>query len=273
MAAVILMLGLMARIVSPAEATCLDFIRESPLPMDVYIAGTQEDERLSLSVGNELVYVNGPGVSALKSGETYGVVRPEGLVNDPYTLERIGIYYKRLGTVRIAAEGKNSATALVLIACQPIVKGDILVPHTAKAAVEFEGKLSDRLTPFVEAGLSSHIVVAKNDMREMSSGDICFIAVGSRSGVKVGDHFTIYRIQDPFDPLDLMVTGKQGNASYRRVHDGKHRAMLTEKLEGRSLPPRAVGDIVILEVSEGTAAARIVNSLMEVHLGDLVVRR
>ena len=205
-------------------------------------------------------------------GEVYAVAREEGLVNDPQTLERVGTYYKQLGTVRIASGGKDSAVGLVLMSCQPIIKGDFLVPFEPKPPVDFSGQLSNHLTPLVD-GLSSHIILAEDDLREMSSGDICYIAAGSRDGVKAGDRFTIYRHQPPFDPLDLLVAGKQGNASYRKILGNAHSGMITEKLGARSLPPKVVGDIVVWEVGETTATARIVNSLSEIHLGDLVIRR
>jgi hypothetical protein len=39
------------------------------------------------------------------------------------------------------------------------------------------------------------------------------------------------------------------------------------------MPPRVLGDLIILDAGETTSVAKIVNSMSEIHLGDIVVRR
>jgi hypothetical protein len=273
MAAIILLLGLMAQIVTPIDTTCIGFISEVRIPMDVYIAGTEIEGSMSASVTNGLLYLNGPGIQQLKKGDIYQVVRPEGEVADPYSREHVGTYYKELGTARIEQGGKDYAVAIVASSCQHMIKGDILVPPAPKAAAGFQGKLSDRLTPFVENGLQSYILLGKDDLRELAAGHFCFIGIGSENQVKAGDRFTIYRVQPPLNPQDLAADGQQMNVSYGKMEGGHYRVSLAQVLNNRTLPPRPIGDLVVVDVREKTAAAKIINSLYEIHPGDIVVRR
>ena len=273
MAAFILLLGLMAQIVMPGDAACLGFISEVRMPLDVYIAGMETEGSMSMSGANGLLYLNGPGIPRLKTGDTYRVVRPEGEVSDPYSHEWIGIYYKELGTVRIETGGKDFGMAVVVSSCRPMVKGDILLPFTPRPAVSFQGKLSDRYTPFVENGLQSYILFGKDDLHELAAGNFCFVGIGSRNQVRAGDRFTIYRLQPPFNPQELDLAGTPTYASYGKIDDGRYLGSLAQILSTRSLPPRPIGDLVVIDVQEKTATAKIINSLYEVHPGDVVVRR
>jgi hypothetical protein len=48
---------------------------------------------------------------------------------------------------------------------------------------------------------------------------------------------------------------------------------LDSMLGNRSLPPKVLGDIVIVEVGEGISTGKIINSMSEIHPGDLVVKQ
>jgi hypothetical protein len=241
--------------------------------MNIYISGTEEDEVNNYSHAGQLVYLSGPGVASLKVGELYTVVRPEGIIRDPAAGALVGIYHKELGTLRIEATRPDGATASVASSCNAILKGDLLVPVVSKPAVTFSGKLSDGLTPFPDKGLMSDIVLGKNGIKEMAAGDICYIDLGSHDGVKPGDRFTVYRPQPPFEPRHLEVDGSNAGYSYKRYRSYEYRRVLISALSGRTVPPRVLGDLVVVDVQETTAVAKIINSLAEIHPGDVVVRR
>ncbi len=267
----IALLGL--QVATQRELSCLGFIHDSRLPMNVYISGTEHEGTTVLASEEGLVYLGGPGVASLKVGETYWVSRAEGIIRDRLTQKEIGIYYEELGTTRVEAVANGSATAVVLNSCQPMMKGDIILPAANRTVVNFNGELSNRLTPFPNNGLTSSIILGKDDAHQLAEGQFCFIGVGARDGVKPGDRFTVYREQPPFDARDLLISGSGSYMSYEKLRPGKYPSTLTGLLSNRALPPKAVGDIVIVDVSETTSAARIVNSKEEIQLGDLVVRR
>lgn len=265
--------ALALQVASPGESACLGFIRAAAVPMNLYVSGTEEDELVNYSSPGKLLYLSGPGVASAKVGELYSVVRPEGRIRHPATGERIGIYHKELGSVRIEAVRPDGATAAVISACNAILKGDLLVPPVARPSVEFGGKPSDALTPYPSQGLIGEIVLGKDGIKEMGAGNICFLELGSRDGVKPGDRFTIYRRQPAFDAKRLGSEGSLAGYSYKRYATGEYRALLMSALKRRHIPPRVMGDLVVLDVQETTSAAKIIQSRSEIHVGDIVVRR
>jgi hypothetical protein len=268
-----LILLFLFQIVTPPEMNCLGFISELPISAGVFIAGSGEEGITALASENDLLSLDGPGLVDLKTGESYKVIRPEGKVRDLVTKGEIGIYYKELGTIKIEASGAGFATARVSSSCGQIIKGDLVVPLTVRPVVKFAGKLSDKLTPFPSDGLSSTIILGKDDLQELAAGNICFIGSGTKQGVKAGDRFTIYRMQPQFNVRDLLVDGEGAGNTYKKLAPGQTNAEMLSILADRNLPPRVLGDLVILDAGETTAIARIVNSLAEIHLGDIVVRR
>jgi hypothetical protein len=259
--------------VKARELPCVGFIHESELPLDLLVMGTEYEGVTAFLTAGSLVYAGGPALSSAKVGEVFQVIRPEGKIRDSYTREAVGIYYKELGTIRLEAIHPDSATGTVLTSCAPMVKGDLLVAMRPKGPVTFSGTLSDRLTPYPAEGVASSILVGKDDAREMAAGFFCFIGVGASEGVRAGDRFTIYRPQPGFDRKDLIVNAAHGGTSYGKWQTPVYEARIVEILKKRNLPPRVVGDLVVVDVAETTAAAKIIQSRSEVHIGDLVVRR
>ena len=51
------------------------------------------------------------------------------------------------------------------------------------------------------------------------------------------------------------------------------RVIIAQPLSDRSLPPTVLGDIIVVQAGDRVSAGKIINSLLEIHLGDLVVKR
>lgn len=265
--------ALQGTLAMPSELRCIGFISKSFLPMDMYISGTEYEGITTFAMEGAIVYLNGPGLTSAKVGQTLRVVRAEGKVSDPFTSEPIGIYYSELGTVRMDAMRKDGATATVITSCNIMFKGDVVLPLVEKPTVKGPKEVSNRLTPYPEDGLASYIILGKEDITYMSAGQFCFIGAGTQDGVKLGDRFTIYRAQPPFDAKDLIVNRAAGGTSYKQVQTGKYLSTFIQTLKNRKIPPRVLGDLVILDVGENTAVTKIIYSRAEIHIGDIVVRR
>lgn len=265
--------ALKGTVAMPGELKCMGFITKSTLPMEIYVSGTEQEGLTSFASEGALVYLNGPGLASVKVGQNFRVVRAEGRVSNPLTGEAIGIYYKELGTARIDARRADGATATLTMSCGVMFKGDILIPAVEKPILKGPQDLSNRLTPYPEQGLASNIILGKDDLRYLGAGHFCFIGVGAQEGVKTGDRFTIYRVQPPFDAKDLIVNYTHGGASYKKAQTVEYRSSIAQTLSKRKIPPRVLGDLVVLEVGENTAVTKIINSRTEIQLGDIVVRR
>jgi hypothetical protein len=274
MAAIVFLLGLLATWTGQQESACLGFIQDSFLPMNVYVAGTESEGALALAAQGQVVYLNGPGLGSLRPGGSYLVVRPEGKVKDPLNGRFVGIYYRELGTVKIETVGAKSQTASVTASCRTIMKGDLVVPRTQRLEVRPAAHSPGRLSDVPEGGLASNIILGLDDRREMGTGDFCFLGVGKDDGVQAGDRFIVWRPQPRFNPKDLEIGGQVGaGRSYEKPLDPIQKAEQVRTLSQRELPKQVVGDLVVIAPYGKTSVARITNSLLEIHLGDLVVRQ
>jgi hypothetical protein len=261
------------QVASAREMACIGSVQETKMPEDVYIAGVSDEGVTASASPGQVLYLNGPGVSALKAGTVFRVVRPEGQVRDPKSKSRQGTYYKDIGTIQIESVEPKSASARLIDACQGMmVKGDLVVPNASKPTVEFAGNKSTPLTP-VQGGLPSTILFAKDDVQELAAGNICFIPLGRRDGVKPGDRFVVFRPHPNYDPKDMSVLGTAANSTYKPVRNGMYRYRQDSMLRGRTLVPKVLGDIVIVETGEGFSSGKIVNSISEIHLGDKIVKK
>jgi hypothetical protein len=273
MATFALTLAMLLQIVSSSELNCVGAIHDTLATADVFIAGTREEGMNALATEGELVYLNGPGLSSLKTGEKYRVVRREGVLQDSETHDAMGYYLKSVGLVRVDRVDGNSALATVLTSCEAMVKGDLVIPATARLAVEYKGELSNRLTAFPADGLTSVIILGENDVRELATGQFCYIKAGTKDGVKAGDRFTVFRLPPPYQIQELEVLGKGPLQSYRRVDVAKVDPGLVGMLRERRIPPRPIGDLVVIEAGDVASTARVVNSMAEIHPGDIIVKR
>jgi hypothetical protein len=258
------------QVAGSVELRCLGFMSAAPVPHDLFISGTYEEGISALGHQGTIVYLGGPGLANLKPGANYAVIRLKGEIR--LGEEETTNLYSELGTVRIESVDAASAAAFVVVSCQPFHKGDLVVPPVERKTVEFHGSLSNRLTPFPDDSLVSTILMGQDDLRELADGHFCFIGVGEREGVKTGDRFTVYRHAPPFDRKDVNVAGQGRSRDYRMWRPDQDSALM-ESLKGRGLPPRPLGDIVVVDVGSTTATGRIVNSLAEIHPGDIVARR
>jgi hypothetical protein len=261
-------------VVNPNELACVGSMQSAQLPLDVYIAGIEMEGLTTMVTQGQVLYLNGPKVSSLKAGTIQRVVRPEGKIRDSITGNQLGFYYKDVGTVRIETVEPDRAMATVVLACHGLIKGDVVISDAPKPAVEFKASPSNDLTVLPDNGLVGSILFAKDDAREMSAGEYCFVGLGGRDGFKTGDRLTIFRVQPPFDSKDMAITEMGGSdTAYPRMNNWAYHYELDWLLRNRKLPPKILGDVVIVDVKEGVSLVKIVNSLSEIHIGDFVVKR
>jgi len=268
-----LILLLALKVTTPGEMACLGYTQDEMLPMDLYIAGIQKEGASTMAVQGEIVYLNGRKVSSLKVGEKVQIIRPEGKVRDPLTGTELAIYYKRLGTIQIERIARETATARVLFSCHGISKGDLALPDLPRPVVEFSGEISSQMTSIPENGFASSIVLGANDARELAAGQFCFIAAGARDNIKPGDRFTVVRPYSRYNPKDRHFEDKVSDTSYPSAKSWGDMLREDAMLHNRMLPLQILGDIVVVEIGNKVSAAKVINSIHEIHVGDLVVKR
>ena len=201
------------------------------------------------------------------------VIRPEGKVHDPATGTKLGFYYRDIGTIRIETVNQEVAAARVLLSCQGMLKGDLVMPDAQKPAVEFNGNFSNDMTALPPDGLTSTILLGKDDSHELAAGQFCFIGLGANDGIKAGDRFTVFRPYPGFNAQDMTTDGAGTNATYSQMGNLAYQSKVNELLHKRTLSPQILGDVIVVEPGDGVSAGKIVNSLFVIHPGDFVVKR
>ncbi len=131
----------------------------------------------------------------------------------------------------------------------------------------------DRFAP-ANGKLSGRVVLGKDFDGFIGTGMKLYLNMGSNQGVKVGDYFRVVRsytatLQDPVDSLSF----KAQTSEDTQMRPPAFEANRFTKTQGANihvgdLPRRAVGEVVVLNVTPTASSAMIVFALEDVHAGD-----
>src|SRR5271169_278806 len=265
---------------TPADIYCAGFLTRDRIPDANYVNGGLQTPTSTKFETGELVYLAGTGYQA---GQVYSIVREMRDVNEyeiypgrAKLMAAAGRPYGEIGRVRVIDTRSHSAIAQVEFSCDPINPGDVVVPFVEKPAISFHvpGHF-DRFTP-ANGKLSGRIVLGKDFDSVLGTGMKLYLNMGSNQGVKVGDYFRVVRsynatLQDPVDSLSF----KTGTTEDTQMRPPTYEADRFTKTKGPNihvgdLPRRAVGEVVVLNVTPTASSAMVVFALEDVHAGDMV---
>ncbi|MGD0508194.1 MAG: hypothetical protein ABSA27_10380 [Terriglobales bacterium] len=263
-----------------ADIYCAGFLTKDRIPDANYVNGGVQTPTSTKFATGELVYLAGTGYQA---GQLYSIVREVRDVNEyeiypgmRKILAAAGRPYGEIGRVRIVDTRSHSAIAQVEFSCDPINPGDVAVPFVEKPPVAFHvpGHF-DRFAP-ANGKLSGRIVLGKDFDGFLGTGMKLYMNMGSNQGVKVGDYFRVVRsyIETLHDPVDTL-SFKQSISEDTQVRPPTFEADRFTKTKGPNihvgdLPRRAVGEVVVLNVTPTASSAMVVFALEDVHAGDTV---
>jgi len=261
-----------------ADLYCAGFISKQTLPDANFVAGGLQTPTTTKFVRGDMIYLQGSGYSA---GAEYEIVRSLRDVNEYETfpgqrklLKETGQPYEEVGRVRIVDTRSRTAIGQIEYSCDGINPGDTAIPFAEKQTVTFHTPIRfDRFLP-ASGKLSGRIVMGKDFDSELGTGQKVYLNVGSNQGVKIGDFFRAVRtyeadLKDPVDSLSFKAAIAEDTQKKTPSVDP---AMFTKGngpvIHVRDLPRRAVGEIVIIGVTNTTATGMIVFAMEDVHAGD-----
>jgi hypothetical protein len=263
-----------------ADIYCAGFITKDRLPDANYVnGGLQTPTSTKFEIG-ELVYLAGSGYQV---GQLYSIVREIRDVNEyeiypgmRKVLGAAGRPYGDIGRVRIVDTRSHSAIAQVEFSCDPINPGDVAVPFVERQSVSFHvpGHF-DRFAP-PNNKLTGRVVLGKDFDGVLGTGMKLYMNMGSNQGVKVGDFFRVVRpytstLSDPVDSLSFKAqTSEDTQARPPAFEANRFTKTKGADIHVRDLPRRAVGEVVVLNVSPTASSAMIVFALEDVYAGDTV---
>ncbi|MEO8215968.1 MAG: LysM peptidoglycan-binding domain-containing protein [Acidobacteriota bacterium] len=229
---------------SESDLYCWGYLGTTDEPMPNYISafedadtkymGTAKEQGTGVAT-NEIIYIKGGTGTGIIPGETYIVVTPSELINDPKSGTVIGRHYDYRGQVRVLCADSEGATALVTQACTDIHIGDRLKPMPQLpiplARVPALPTLCDPT-----GGRSTGWIVNSKDYRySLGDGALVEVNLGRANFVNPGDFLTVYR-ESPV----------KGN------------------------PPQLLGEIAVLTAEDTTATGRIIRMRYQMSVGDRV---
>ena len=261
-----------------ADLYCAGFISKQILPDANYIAGGLQTPSTTKFTRGDIVYLQGTGYSA---GAEYAIVRALRDVNEYETypgqrklLQETGQPYEEVGRVKIIDTRNKTAIAQIEYACDGVNPGDTAIPFAEKQTITFHAPIRfDRFLP-VSNKLSGRIVMGKDFDSQLGTGHKVYLNLGSNQGVKIGDYFRAVRsyeedLKDPVDSLSFKAAIAEDSQKKTPSFDP---SMFTKTngplIHVSDLPRRAVGEIVIIGVTNTTATGMIVFSMEDVHAGD-----
>jgi hypothetical protein len=261
-----------------ADLYCAGFISKQILPDANFVAGGVQTPSTTKFTRGDVVYLQGTGYSA---GAEYEIVRELRDINEyemfpgqTKLLKETGQPYEEVGRVKVIDTRHRTAIAQIEYSCDGINPGDTAIPFAEKQAVTFHAPIRfDRFLP-ASSKLSGRIVMGKDFDSQLGTGHKVYINVGASQGVKIGDYFRAVRsyeadLKDPVDSLSFKAAIAEDTQKKTPSVDP---AMFTKGngpvIHVRDLPRRAVGEIVIIGVTNTTATGMIVFALEDVHAGD-----
>jgi len=263
-----------------ADLYCAGFISKSTLPDANYVAGGLQTPTTTKFTRGDLIYLQGTGYTA---GAEYEVVRALRDVNEyemfpgqRKLLKETGQPYEEVGRVKVVDTRNRTAIAEIEYACDGINPGDTTIPFAEKQAVTFHTPIKfDRFLP-ASSKLTGRIVMGKDFDSQLGTGHKVYINLGANQGVKIGDYFRAVRsydadLRDPVDSLSFKAAiAEDTQKKTPSVDPAKFTKGNGPVIHVRDLPRRAVGEIVIISVTNTTATGMIVFALEDVNAGDNV---
>ena len=263
-----------------SDLYCAGFISKQTLPDANYVAGGLQTPSTTKFTRGDLIFLQGTGYS---TGAQYEIVRALRDVNEYETfpgqkklLKATGQPYEEVGRVKIIDTRSKVAVGQVEYACDGANPGDTAIPFAEKQPVTFHAPIHfDRMLP-TDNKLTGRIVMGKDFDAELGTGHKVYINLGANQGVKIGDYFRAVRrfdadLSDPVDSLSFKAAIAEDTQKKTASFDP---AMFTKGngpiIHVRDLPRRAVGEIVIIGVTNTTATGMVVFALEDIHAGDNV---
>jgi hypothetical protein len=263
-----------------ADIYCAGFLTKDRVPDANYVNGGLQTPTSTKFENGELVYLAGTGYQA---GQLYSIIREMRDANEyeiypgqRKVLAAAGHPYGEIGRVRVVDTRSHSAIAQVEFSCDPINPGDVAVPFVEKAPVTFHvpGHF-DRFAPS-NGKLSGRIVLGKDFDSVLGTGMKLYMNMGSNQGVKVGDYFRVVRsytatLRDPVDSLSFKAQTSEDTQKRPPAFEA-NRFTKTKgaNIHVGDLPRRAVGEVVVLNVTPTSSSAMVVFALEDVYAGDTV---
>ena len=276
------------------DLICSGFISKSFELPTLRIASAFEKIKESKADG-DIVYLNEGSSKGHKPGDLFYVIRLVQKIHHPDTGDYIGMYFLRVGQVKLLAVQENTSIAQVVQSCDEIKYGNLLMPYR-DFEIPWELVASSDIPLYLpDSDKTKGRVVWTSDRTDANGiASIAYIDLGANQKLSVGDKLWIYRFAGTQDTLveeynDLYRQQKidVGVKDLYRVKDNIDKSYKPGKEDDPSKPrkdlkaaERLKGDIaklrkftgeaIVLTTEANTACVKVILSKEEAKIGDWV---
>lgn len=202
-------------------------------PAGFVIAG-QHNRRMYAT--DDVIYTDIGRQRGGKVGSRFNVFKRYGAISHPLTNQILGYKVVPLGSVQLTEMADKSSKGLVTESFLEIEPGAALFPYkNRKKEVTLKAPAVD---------LAGYIVETRSGIQAIAAGDIAFIDLGERQGVKAGNLF--YVVRDVKVEIDYFS---------RSDYD---------------LPVDVLGALLVVETAENTSTILVVKSIDTIYIGDRI---
>ncbi len=278
-----------AEVATPRVATgndlyCAGYIRATPPTGLAKIIGAEEENRVVRLGQGDVVYLDAGSAQNIRPDMLFAITRPMGKFRSPYQRtggKDLGVFVREVGVLRVLEVQGQTATARIVVSCSDVQLGDLLVAFATRRAPETNvSQPLPRYQP-TSGQTPGRIVLQREQHENIGPRDVVYVDLGTENGVKIGDKFTIFR-RKPDDGNvfnfsdDDIVLRQSGGYESDKFKGGKfsngHPYEARQKVKNTrlSIPPKIVGELIVIAVEGKSATAIVTRTTQEVHTGDHV---
>lgn len=256
------------------------------------IVGEEEDPTGIMMAQDAVVYVNVGAKDGVLPGDEFAIIYPRlhfdvsaaerelmtRQLEHPRTDEKLGHVMAMAGRLKIILLGEDVSTARITYACNAIERGYDIYPFT-EVPIPLRPVTRERELYFNELPEKGRGFVVWGADRTFTWRERLLVSIdlGSDHGVLPGDVFRVYR-EHPYRFTDIGVDHLGSWFDKRAAVEGMRaeRDPVQKTWFGRQqplydLPPRIIGELVVLYTERETATAKLIWTEKEVLPGDRIV--
>jgi hypothetical protein len=240
-----------------SQLYCAGFFTQDEIRPKMVIVGGEESESQTLFGERDILYLNQGSLAGVKPGDEYQVVRRLNTTNryglraaNFGAISKYGYGYKDLGKVRVLLAHDNASTAEVVLSCEDLRAGDILIPAEQRISpADRPGATFDKFAAPNDK-TRGRIFYARDSKSVIGAGDVVYLDVGQQQSVQVGDYFRILRY---FTSANVSRFNLNDFSANRPTYDAVR---------------KVIGELVVLRVEGKTATALVTLSTQDIAMGD-----
>jgi len=264
--------------VSSTDMSCSGFLANSGVPHDHYLVGGWDTPNGVRYASGDYVYIHG----VLPEATEYSIVRAlnnpdraEFFTGQHHAIASAGQPYSEVGRVKIVAISNKTTVAHVESSCEDLLPGDFVIPLQQREPVVPRRMIPFTPFPAPSSSLRGRIVMAKDFSAYAAAGNKVYLNIGSDQGVKTGDYFRTLRgyggnLGDAADRASYEATLYDSVQAHTVITDASPLVVGSARVNLHDLPVRALGELIILNVTPKSSTAMVAYSLEDVQVGDYV---